>query len=53
MFGYEIIKRVVQVSVLEAQGCLRSARSRLLAAALRLQDGGLKVFRYHVMFHVN
>ena len=53
MFGCEIIKRVVQVSVLVAQGCLGCARSWLLAAVLRLQDGGLKVFRYHVMFHVN
>ena len=52
MFGHEIIKRVVEVSVLVAQGCLRSARSRLLAAVLRLQDGGLRKFRYHVMFHV-
>ena len=53
MFGCEIIKRVVQVSVLVAQGCLGSARSRLSAAVLRLQDGGLRVFRYHVLFHVN
>ena len=44
---------VVQVSVPVAKGCLGRARSRLLAAGLRLQDGGLKVFRYHVMFHVN
>ena len=44
---------VVQVSVPVAKGCLGRARSRLLAAVLRLQDGGLKVFRYHVMFHVN
>ena len=29
------------------------ARSRFLAAVLRLQDGGLRVFCYHVMFHVN
>ena len=53
MFGCETIKRVVQVSVLVAQGCLGSARSRLSAAVLRLQDGGLRVFRYHVLFHVN
>ena len=53
VFGCEIIKRVVQVSVLVAQGCLGSARFRLLAAVLKLQDGGLRVFWYHVMFHVN
>ena len=53
VFGCEIIKRVVQVSVLVTQGCLGSARFRLLAAVLKLQDGGLRVFWYHVMFHVN
>ena len=36
---------VVQVSVPVAKGCLGRARSLLLAAFLRLQDGGLKVFR--------
>ena len=44
---------VVQVSVPVAKGCLGRARSRFLAAVLRLHDGGLRVFRYHVMFHVN
>ena len=44
---------MVQVSVPVAKGCLGRASSRFLAAVLRLQDGGLRVFRYHVMFHVN
>ena len=53
MFGCEEIKRVVQVSVPVAKECLGRARSGLSAAVLRLEDGGLRVFRYHVMFHVN
>ena len=44
---------VVQVTVPVAKGCLGRARSRLLAAVLRRQDGDLRVFRYYVMFHVN
>ena len=44
---------VVQVLVPVAKGCLGRAWSWLFAAVLRLQDRGLRVFRYHVMFHVN
>ena len=44
---------VVQVSAPVAKGCVGRARSRLLAAFLRLQDGVLRVFQYHVMFYVN
>ena len=35
------------------KGMSRACEISAVSSCFRLQDGGLKVFRYHVMFHVN
>ena len=35
------------------KGMSRACEISAAAAVLRLQDGGLRVFQYYVMFHVN